>query len=371
MRKISILWVTGFAIFVVIALVIIALWTIIIDPFFHYHKPRTDKYFYVLNNERSQNNGIIKHFDYQGIITGTSMAENFKTSEAEQLWGNTFVKVCFSGGTFKEINDNLVVALKYNPNLHIIIRSLELSYFEINKDKLRLDLGAYPTYLYDNNIFNDIYYIFNRDIFFSRIIPMIKDVHKPGITPFDQYSNWMKDNKFGKNTLYPNKITMKKAGTPIYLSDSTKVSIIQNVHQNITSLAAAYPKVTFYYFFTPYSAKWWQNLVENGKIYKQVQIERVMIEEILKYKNIKLFSFNNFYDIITNLNNYKDAIHHGEWINSLLLKNMFNEIGLLTVKNYEKYLDDVLCFYTTYDYINLNEQIDYDDDYQAASLINY
>ena len=30
-----------------------------VDPCFHYHKPYTEKYFYTLDNERSQNDGII------------------------------------------------------------------------------------------------------------------------------------------------------------------------------------------------------------------------------------------------------------------------------------------------------------------------
>ena len=51
-----------------------------IDPFFHYHKPDTEKYFYELNNQRSQNDGVIRHFDYDAMITGSSKVANFRTS---------------------------------------------------------------------------------------------------------------------------------------------------------------------------------------------------------------------------------------------------------------------------------------------------
>ena len=44
-----------------------------VDPFMHYHKPLTDVFYYNLNNERSQNDGITKHFDYDALITGSSM----------------------------------------------------------------------------------------------------------------------------------------------------------------------------------------------------------------------------------------------------------------------------------------------------------
>ena len=65
-----------------------------VDPYFHYHGPQSNLY-YELNNERSQNDGIIRHFDYDSMIIGTSMAENFKTSEAEEIFGGHFIKTTF------------------------------------------------------------------------------------------------------------------------------------------------------------------------------------------------------------------------------------------------------------------------------------
>ena len=83
MKQKPVFWLMGFILLTVVALGLIAANIIHIDPFFHYHKPDTDKYFYSLNNQRSQNDGIVKHFDYTGLITGTSMTENFSNSEAE------------------------------------------------------------------------------------------------------------------------------------------------------------------------------------------------------------------------------------------------------------------------------------------------
>ena len=34
-----------------------------IDPYFHYHRPHK-AFFYLLNNERSQNDGIFRNFEY-------------------------------------------------------------------------------------------------------------------------------------------------------------------------------------------------------------------------------------------------------------------------------------------------------------------
>ncbi len=372
MKRKAILWILGFSIFTAVALGFTAYMTIRVDPFFHYHQPKTDQFFYKLDNERSQNNGIIRNFDYQGIITGTSMTQNFKTSEAEKLWDCAFIKVPFSGGTFKEINDNLATALKDNPELKIIIRSLDLSKLDDDKDAMRSDLGEFPTYLYDDDIFNDVHYIFNRDVVFSRVYPMVRDKGtRTGITSFDKYTNWMKryDGKFGKNTLYPKGVKKQKAGEPVELTEEERERTLENIRENVVTLAEENPDVTFYCFFTPYSAKWWQGLTKKGTIYRHIGLEKTAIEEILRCGNIKLFSFNTLTDITTNLNNYKDSTHYGEWINSLMLEYMYNDKYILTSDNYEDYLNEELEFYLTFDYTQMNEQEDYENDYDAASSL--
>ncbi len=370
------LWILIYFVLVTGSLVFVAAQVIKVDPFFHYHQPNTESYYYMLNNERSQNDGISKHFDYDALITGTSMTENFKTSEMDEIFGTTSIKVPYSGGSYKEINDNLIVALQYNPNLKTIVRSLDTYKFIEDKDAMRPDLGEYPTYLYDDNIFNDVNYIFNRNVIFDRVYPMIlandSDDFKGGITSFDDYSNWMQsfEGMFVINTVYPDVIKVHSPGEAIHLTDAEKNIVFGTVRQNITSLAEKYPDVTFYYFFTPYSAIWWKSHVDNGTIYKQLEAEEIVIEQILAYDNIKLFSFNNLTDITTDINNYKDNIHYGEWINSLMLKYMYDGKCQLTYENYKEYLDYELNYYLTFDYNSLNEQVDYENDYYAEAFLN-
>ena len=373
MRHKHVFWLAGYFLLIAVALGLVAVKVIYVDPFFHFHKPRTKEYYYSLDNQRSQNDGITKHFDYTGLITGTSMTENMKTSDAESLWGGSFIKVPFMGASYKEINDNIHVALRRNPNLRVVIRSLDMSKFLYEKDKMRYDLGTYPFYLYDDNIFNDVEYVFNRSVVFSRVYPMMKANDEPGfktgITSFDDYSNWAKKSKYGKSVLFPEGIKMKDAKAPVHLSEKEAAIVKESIEQNIVYPAKDYPDVTFYYFFTPYSAKWWMAILEDGTIYKQIEAERIIIEELLKYPNIKLFSFNCRHDLTTDLNNYRDYIHYGEWINSLMLRCMKEDRYLLTAENYNAYLEEELQFYTTYDYTLMNDQPDYDNDFYAAFLV--
>lgn len=375
MKRRAVLWVVGFSVLVVAALVFVAVRTAYVDPFFHYHEPRTEEFYYTLDNQRSQSDGIVKRFDYQGIITGTSMTENFRTTEACGLFECRFVKVPLEGATFKEISDLLETALKANPDLKIVIRGLDINKFGNDKDLMRTDLGEYPTYLYDDNPFNDVRYLFNRDVVFSRVYPMVRDRNNPdvspGVTSFDEYSSWMneEDWTFGRKALYPDGVTVEEPHYHPEMLDIDMGMVRENIRQNVAALAEAWPDVTFCCFFTPYSAKWWQMELEGMRLDQQVEAERIVIEELLKYDNIKLYSFNNLTDITTDLNNYKDTTHYGDWINSLMLRYMHDGKGLLTAENYESYLEEERQFYSTFDYTLMNSQEDYEDDSLAARLL--
>ena len=359
---------------VLIVLTVTASTVIYVDPFFHYHKPHTDKYYYVLDNQRSQNDGILKRFDYDSLITGSSMAANFKTSEAEELFGGKFIKVPYLGATNREIGENVDIALSEKPEIKTVIRAFEMSHFIEDKDAIRYDMGVYPVYLSDNNIFNDVEYVFNRDVIFKRTLPMIKDSNsegfKSGIDSFDEYSRWVHEyNSFGNNEIVPDGPWEMTVGEPVHMTEEERDLLAGNVTQNVIVLAEEHPDVDFYLFFPPYSAYWWEYLVESGNIYRHLESEREVIKLLLPYENIKLFSFNNCTEITMDTNNYTEALHYGEWINTLMLKYMHDGKGRLTKDNYEDYLSEIEDLYLNFDYMTLFDQEDYEDDYLASEKL--
>lgn len=367
------IWLIGWLVMVISALAVLFYWVHRVDPYFHYHKPLTDTYFYPLDNERSQNDGITRTFDYDTIITGTSMAQNFKTSEADEVFGAKSIKICYSGATLKEINEALERALEYNKDIKRVIRSLDMTKFRLAADEMRSDLGAFPEYLYDDNPFNDVNYIFNKDVIFKRVYKLATENDeqgfKPGITSFDKYGRWQESATFGINTVAKNGVKSKPKA-PEYMTEEERATLEENIRVNLTDLVEKYPDVEFYCFMTPYSALWWNGLANNGTLYKQLEAERYVVEQLVQYDNVKLFSINTRQDIITNINNYKDTTHYGEWINSLMLKWMKNGEYQLTRDNFEEYLAEEYDFVTNYDYASLNGQEDYEYDLYAAALLH-
>ncbi|MCR4568048.1 MAG: hypothetical protein K5769_08345 [Pseudobutyrivibrio sp.] len=328
---------------------------IVIDPYFHYHGP-LEGYYYNLDNERSQNDGIIRHFDYTGMIIGTSMAENFKTSEADELFGGKFIKVPFAGGTYREQNENIENAIKYNSKLKTVIRPLDYAYIIDDANRLRDDLGSYPDYLYDNNPFNDVNYIFNKEILFDICLPMIKAKSSGvpgGMTSFDDYSNWMDDTKFGAKAVLQDRREFKAPEMNQPFVDEIKEQVKTNITKNVVNLAKANPDVQFYYYITPYSVAWWGSQMELGTVDRLISAEQYAIELMLECDNIHLYSFNTEFDLTADLDNYSDECHHGDWVNSQILGWLYSGTDQLTKDNYKEYIVVEADFYKNYDYNSL------------------
>lgn len=334
-----------------VGLIVVACSTIYIDPFFHYHKPKPE-FYYTLKSQRYQNDGILKHFDYDSIITGTSMTENFKTTEFNKLFSANSIKVPYSGAKFKELNDAIKVSYSSGKNVKYVVRSLDLYNIAINKDSARNDLGEYPIYLYNDNIFDDVKYILSKDTFFGYTLKIIQDRikgRKGGITTFDKYSNWNAKYKFGEEYVLKDYSYVPNVLQKEFSKKDLEIAK-ENITENIIDLATAHPETTFYYFIPPYSMAWWGMQSNKGELVRILEAEKLMVEMILECPNIKLFSFNLMTDITTNLNNYKDATHYGEWINSNIFRYMKEEKGLLTKENYQDYLNSERELYMNYTY---------------------
>lgn len=351
-------WLLVFGSTVVVLFLIVGADVVRIDPYFHYHQPLKDKYFYAMDAATYMNDGIAKNFDYTAVITGTSMTENFKASELDDLFGMQTIKISHSGARFEVINATMGTALKYNPDLKLVVRSIDMGFFlEDNKGMFQI-AKDFPEYLYDKNPWNDYRYLYDRDVVFRRVATM--EIEKfyhtktPRTLSFDEYLNWMgMDIEFGKEAIYPVEKDLSKKGKLVFLAEEEKENLITHIQDSVSNICDQYPKVQFYYFFPPYSAAWWQLLVEDGTIEKQLEAEKLVIEELLQHPNIKLFSFNLFTDTTCNLDNYIDEIHYGEWVNSDILKWMKNEEGRITTENYVRYLEEEKKFYTSFEYNQL------------------
>ena len=335
--------------------------TIYRDPFFHYHAPlpgyRYPQKEYPENNERYLNDGITKNFSYGGIITGTSMTENMKASDAERLFDARFIKVPYAGAKYREINDNLTRAYQTDREIKYIIRALDYNDLVADKDAYD-ETFRYPTYLYNDNPFDDVRYVLNKSVLLEETLSVVKVENGPGsAVNFDTYGNWNAyySTKFGARNVLATYQLPKTPKPPRVLTEEEKEMLFKNLRQNVTDLADAHPETTFYLYFPPHSICYWDILQNGGETDWHLEAEKLAIEELLRHPNIKLYAFFDNFELVCDLDNYKDYLHYGEWVNTWILECLKKEEHLLTEDTYQTYMKNVRDFYTSYDYEALHD----------------
>lgn len=333
-----------------------------IDPYMRYHAPRLDTflYFYESEDERAVNPAIARYIPTEGLITGTSMTENFRASEAEQLFGIPFQKLPLPGAYFGETGNLLRTALETNPNMKIAVRSLDMYNFDKNEDYLPETRKFYLEDLSKAGPFAQVQYLFNQDLIYGKTLPMLLNTlggGQTGITDFDSYGYWGHLYDFGSRAVM-DALEVPAFARPeqAHMTLEEESAILDNVTRNVISLAEQYPHTQFYCFFPPYSAAWWGTQQTRGLLTKRFEQERLVIELLLPYENIHLFSWNDREALTCDMNNYKDTLHYAPWVNSWMLKQMADGNGRLTEENYMRYLAAEKALYEDYDYDSIFTQ---------------
>lgn len=336
-----------------IPLFLTAVFVVVTDPFFHYHAP-IKGIPYTLSEERYQNDGIVKHFSYEALITGSSLTENFKASDVERLWGKETVKVCFAGASYKETAMLIDTALKHNKNLKLVIRGLDISRLADEKDTMAYD--EIPWYMYDSNPFNDYDYLFNMDVIIRSGQNLLKMIKKEKATTFDEYSNWTFGKTFGREAVLG---TFGRIPEGEYnqkpFGEETRNAVKENLEQNVLSLARNNPDVEFYVFLPPVSVCYWDAMKRTNSFEYVLDEIKYSYELLFEYDNIKIFGFDDWIEITGNLDYYMDSNHYSEDINTMMLECMARGEKLLTKDNYLAYLERVRENYDNYDYDSIFE----------------
>lgn len=358
-------WVRVFLILFLSTICAIALVVGFVDPFFHYGPPK--KYFYYrLYDQRSQNDGITRFFDYDSIVTGTSMAENFKTSLFDELFSANAIKVTYAGATYKELNDNLKVAYESGHSPRYVFRPLDYSLLLKDKDEMRIDMGEYPVWITNKNPFDDVKYLLNRDVIMTYALPEILGFLRgdsPGFTPFDEYSYTGNVDDYDRELVLSVKWEFNPPKEVNAVSEEDIRTVGENIEQNVVSLAKDHPETTFIYFFPPYSMAYWGAIREEGNLDRYIYLVRMAAEQMLECDNIHVYCFGFEEEVTSDLSLYRDVAHYNPMVSDLIMEKIASkELSggsedtdrlRVTKKNIDTYFDDLRDYIENFDYKSL------------------
>jgi len=330
--------------FIYIITVAVAVLVYCYDPFFHFHKPLS-KLKYSVENESYQNPGIARNFDYDSLIVGSSMTQLLRPSIFDEDYDCKVVKVSYSGATCK--NNNIIVnqAFDYhNGNIKNIFWGLDMYALDSDIDSIKQPI---PDYLYDNNVFNDLSYLLNKDVIYE-----IVDVcRNGGEIDYDAMYTDMENDLFSQQTALsywekPKFISRNNIENIDELSPSENV--VKNMEYNILPIVKENSDTKFIFFIPPYPIIRWGVYLDGGM--PQLLADLKYISDSLdEYENSE-FHMLPLMDGTDNMYLYKDTYHYNPVIGDKVSKALVSKDYLVTSENVTSVLRKLDEYATDYDY---------------------
>ena len=318
-----------------------------VDPFFQYHKPLT-WFPYLVDNQVNQNPGLAKHMDYDGILIGSSMTASFNTDWFEELMGMKTQKLSYNGSYPKDLSNimQLVFDAK-GDQVKAVYMAVDQSTFSADPEETKFPV---TDYLYDDNVFNDVPYLLNKDVLLDYILRPLAD-RKDASDWAELYKPWWTDEYYNKaNVLMYYEAAEEKQEEEALAADYFKDAVEENLQKNILPYIEAHPETEFYIFYPPYSILFWNDVTWEKELEAVIGRLEYMTERLLNYENVHVFNFLGKEDIICNLNNYADYMHYHKNVCRYITECFATGENELHPESYGQAFDEIRTLAMSYNY---------------------
>jgi hypothetical protein len=304
-----------------ILLIIIGAVVYIIDPYQVYRRPTWYKPVFI--EAYSTIPGIIRHYDYDSIIVGSSMSQNFRISDIHTLLGWKSIKL--TAPSCSPAHGKLfITTANKRGSLQNVLYSFDIP--SLTKSAQQVQLAEY---LYDDSPWNNYLYLWNQRVLCNGIPKIMKALcgRKRYVMKQDEDRMWSWDMEDGRQQ-YGAKIvttTENERGRAIRgetLGSTDLAHMRENLEFNLLSLIRAHSQIRFVVFFPPYSIQAWHNIKASGNLDAYLQFRREACELLQAYPNVNIFDFQADHRIICDFENYKDGTHYSPAISRLIIERI-------------------------------------------------
>ncbi|MCI9314250.1 MAG: hypothetical protein HFI57_04585 [Lachnospiraceae bacterium] len=320
-------WIISTIVTIFIMFFLAAALVIWVDPFFQYHEP-LDNFPYLVDNQLSQNPGMAKHMEYDSVILGSSMTVNFNTRWFDELLGLKTLKLNYSGAYPKDQANIMDLVFDSGHDVKAVFLGIDVTTCTGGVDETKYPV---PEYLYDDNYWNDVEYLFNKDVILNYILRPMADPDKTDLATV--YESWWTDEYYNIQWVMHNYEPPEPVETEMP-ADAFLESTARNLETNICPYIEQNPDTVFYVFFPPYSILYWNDVMQENHLEATMAQYAYIAETLFAYDNVRIFYFPNREEIVTDLNNYADYTHYHKDINYYMAE-CFAE-GTCEVENTEE-----------------------------------
>lgn len=319
-------------------LLAVAAVTYLFDPFYQYHGPLYGEE--VLYDRDYQMAGSVRNLDYDSVILGSSVAENFDGDFLEEQYGSEIIKIIRASGSVADLLYYLKQA-HGEQDLETVFWCLDIFALTApSEESVTADKSM--KYLYTDTMLDDATYLFNKDVLLKKIpLSLAYSVLDRNVGG-DAY-NWAADKDFsaaGAMRAYqkPEQVAQMQEcrEEAKYLSRNLDL-ILGEIENN--------PHIEYIIMFPPYSQMWWDCGYVNGISHMYLQVLEETIPRLVACENVKVYFFMDEQEIICNLDNYMDMIHYAPWVNQYMLDCVVADTKRVTGDDVSAVLENMRSVY--------------------------
>ncbi|MGL6098585.1 MAG: hypothetical protein ACRC0G_03055, partial [Fusobacteriaceae bacterium] len=156
----------------------------------------------------------------------------------------------------------------------------------------------------------------------------------------DTHSYWGNDYVYSINNTLNFDINShygaKNIGTINTIKNGYSLKKMKNNFDLFLELTQQNKNIEYTIYFPPYASLFWYFIEKYDSLDTILEFKQYVLEKTTLTNNIKIHDFQNNFEIVENLDNYKDMVHYGPKINNKILELIKEENYIENLQNYEK-----------------------------------
>lgn len=290
-----------------------------VDPFQHYGKPERFGPRFYNAWQRYQNPGLARHYDYDRIVTGSSLMECVVPSDVDRVLGGRTINLSVSAQTAYDAGRLLSVALATGKPRHVII-NVDYNAFSGAPDRSGFT-EPFPGYLYDTHLWNDLPYLLGFGTLRKSLETALGLRWSRFTTDPDLMWYWGADYQFlaakAVQGLDPENLNARFHQPPRTL-EGMKASF----EANLAPLFARHGDVRFTLVYAPYAILVWLDFEQRGQLGVTLAFREWLFERTQALPNVETFDFQAEPAIVMDLDHFTDIYHYSPKLSRALVEAM-------------------------------------------------
>jgi hypothetical protein len=316
--------VLGIALALATAVVAFNAW---VDPFQHYRKAERFAPRFYNAWQRYENPGIARHYDYDRIVTGSSLMENVLPRDVDRIMGGKTINLSVSAQTAFDAGQLLRTALATGKARQVIM-NLDYNAFSGAPDRSGFS-EPFPGYLYDDALWNDLPYVLG-------IGTLRKSVETAAGLRWSRFSSdpermwdWMDGAHFSARKVVQG-LDPADLNAHFRQPARTLEGMQASFEANLVPVIEASPRVRFSFLYAPYTILVWLDFEQRSQLEVTLAFREWLVERTARYPNVEIFDFHAEPAMVLDLGRFTDIYHHSPEMSREVIRAMHEGRNRLT-----------------------------------------